>query len=123
MNAYDFWKEYSKAMESAKKKQDAKPKPTIEQCAALLKNLLGHNDEWHIAIYAEHDVRIYNNLNLLCSFISLDGLHAHLLACQPSKTVTVEILREDADEFVNGPLYCASDSRIADAFKKGLRAS
>lgn len=122
MPTYNFWKEYCKAMEEAKKKQEP-AKPTIEQCAALLKNLIGRNEEWHIAVYAEHDVRIYNNRNCMCSFISLEGLYQHLLERQRQKTITVEVLREDAETVAAMTSQDLLVRRFAEACKKGLQAS
>lgn len=95
------------------------PQPTLEQCLALMKT--AKRCELHTIRFfkdASCDISTYDKT--LMAFDNIGQLHQWLLERQPSKTVTVEIDRKDAETVA---AFSSSDllvSRFTKACKKAL---
>ena len=96
------------------------PQSTLEQCLALMKTAKGYVPGWHIAVFSADDIRVYRELTFLKLFDSVAQLHQWLLERQPSKTVTVEIMRADAQHYCEFNFQNPGNVRIRDAFKAAL---
>ena len=95
------------------------PQPTLEQCLALMKT--AKRCELHTIRFfkdASCDISAYDKT--LMAFDNIGQLHQWLLERQPSKTVTVEIMRADAQHYCEFNFQNPGNVRIRDAFKAAL---
>lgn len=97
------------------------PRPrTIEDAVKLMKTAKGWGANWNVCCFHGGAIRLFDASRHLESFADLAGLLGYLDSLQPSKTVTVTLSREDAEQHARLPFSEAHNVRVLNAIRKAL---
>lgn len=97
------------------------PKPrTIEDAVKLMRTAKGWRDSWNICCFYGGCVSLFNATQHVESFERLSDLLDWLDERQPSKTVTVTLSREAAEQYIDGAGSYSNYRHVLNAIKKAL---